>query len=83
MYKIMTTNTKHNIEFVKKYGELKKKRNIVDFGDIEHFALQILLKKKKMENHVKTEVSKEYMNKFFRNCNRRNTKTVTLFKNIY
>lgn len=63
MYKIMTTIQNIILEFVKKYGELKKERNIVDFGDIEHFALQILLKKENGE-YVKTEVSKEYMNKF-------------------
>ena len=32
------------IEFENSYKDKKKEKNIVDFGDIEHFALEILLK---------------------------------------
>ena len=63
MYKIMIGVKDITLEFMEKYSIAKKERNIVDFGDIEHFALQILLKKENGE-YTKTKVAKEYTNKF-------------------
>lgn len=63
MYEIILSISNIIIEFTKKYSEAKKEKNIVDFNDIEHFALRILLKKEDGK-YVKTEVAKEYMNKF-------------------
>lgn len=50
-------------EFSLKYKEAKKEKNIVYFNDIEHFALEILIKKENGE-YVQTQVAKEYMEKF-------------------
>ena len=42
----------------------KREKNIVDFTDIEHFALDILLKKQEDGTVKKTEVAKRYEEKF-------------------
>ncbi|MCL2859464.1 MAG: UvrD-helicase domain-containing protein [Oscillospiraceae bacterium] len=51
------------VKFGEKYTEKKQEKNIIDFNDIEHYALKILVEQK--ENaHVPTYVAKNYMNKF-------------------
>ena len=52
------------LDFSKKYLELKTEKNVMDFSDIEHFALQILLRKDENGNYVKTEVAKKYEERF-------------------
>ncbi len=47
-------------EFTKNFAEKKKEKNCIDFNDIEHFALKILLN----ENNNPTEVAKKYKEKF-------------------
>ena len=42
----------------------KKEKNIIDFHDIEHYALQILVKKDEQGNYVPTDVAKKYREKF-------------------
>lgn len=51
------------LEFDEKLYKKKKEKNILDFSDIEHLALKILIKNEngKIE---KTEVAKKYTNKF-------------------
>ena len=44
------------ILFEEKYNEAKKEKNIIDFHDMEHFALQIL---------EKEEIAKEYKEKYY------------------
>lgn len=63
MHKIMLAMSNIIIEFSNKYAEAKKERNIVDFNDIEHFALQILVKNEEGK-YVPTQVAKQYMEKF-------------------
>ncbi len=52
------------IEFLKKYEENKKDKNIIDFSDIEHYALKILVRKDKNENYVPTDIAIRYREKF-------------------
>ena len=47
-------------EFMKK----KRERNIIDFNDIEHYALKILVKKDENGNYSGTDVAKKYREKF-------------------
>lgn len=47
------------LEFLRRFSEKKKKRNIVDFSDLEHLALKILVEKQD-ENCVPTEIAKAY-----------------------
>ena len=48
------------LEFSHNFAEKKKEKNCIDFNDIEHFALKIILD----ENGKKTIVAKKYEEKF-------------------
>lgn len=52
------------LAFEERYQEKKKEKNVIDFHDIEHFALQILMKKKEDGTYIETEVAKSYREKF-------------------
>ena len=60
MYGILSKLRNLILEFFSKFAIEKKEKNIIDFNDIEHFALKILVK----EDGQKTEVAKKYTNKF-------------------
>ena len=51
--------------FSEKYQKAKIERNIIDFNDIEHLALNILIKKDEDGNYNPTEVAKAYQEKFY------------------
>ena len=61
MYEILKKLEQVILEFDEKFAKRKKEKNIVDFGDIEHFALQILLNE---ETKEPTEIAKKYQEKF-------------------
>ncbi|MCI8352544.1 MAG: UvrD-helicase domain-containing protein [Clostridia bacterium] len=63
MYPIMRTLGNLVIEFSDKYQDAKKEKNIIDFNDIEHFALKLLIKKED-EDYIPTDVAKLYKDKF-------------------
>lgn len=50
--------------FSREYQNKKKERNIIDFNDIEHYALNILVQKNENGEYEPTEVAKKYQNKF-------------------
>ena len=50
-------------EFGEEFSKRKRNKNIVDFNDIEHFALEILLKNEDGDIKI-TEVAKKYRDKF-------------------
>lgn len=50
-------------EFIDAFSEKKKQKNIVDFSDMEHFALDILVKKRDGEL-VYTEAAEEFSHRF-------------------
>ena len=52
------------LDFDKAFKEEKKEKNIIDFNDIEHFALNILVKKDEDGNYVPSEVAKNYSKQF-------------------
>ena len=60
MYEVLTKLEKIILEFGKKFEKRKKEKNIVDFSDVEHFALKILLD----ENGNPSEIAKKYQEKF-------------------
>lgn len=64
MYKILKTLKTLILEFQDKYTLEKREKNIIDFNDIEHLALKILVKKDENGNYVPTEVAKKYREKF-------------------
>ncbi len=47
--------------FAEEFTAVKRKKNILDFSDMEHFALQILLTE---EEHQPTEIAREYQELF-------------------
>jgi ATP-dependent helicase/nuclease subunit A len=59
IYNIMSYIKNIVIEFERTFQEKKKEKNIVDFSDIEHYALQILL-----ENEKPSNTAKKYQEKF-------------------
>lgn len=52
MYEILLSIKNLILEFSRDFLKVKQDRNIMDFSDIEHFALQILTKDTEKENHV-------------------------------
>lgn len=50
-------------DYLSAYASAKKARNLIDFGDMEHFALQILTKKEG-DRIVPSEVAEAYQKKF-------------------
>lgn len=65
MYEILKKLENLILEFDEIFSKRKRDKNIVDFTDIEHFALDILAKDVDEEgNIIKTEVAKKYTEKF-------------------
>ena len=64
MYKILNSIKKIVILFGNKFQEAKQERNIIDFNDIEHLALNILVKQDEDGNYAPTFVAKTYQEKF-------------------
>ena len=64
MYGILKSLQQVILEFSNKYQENKKDKNIIDFNDIEHYALKILVKKDEEENYVPTDIALNYKEKF-------------------
>ena len=63
MYYILNSLKELVKEFSKKFSERKKEKNIIDFNDIEHLALKVLLKEENGE-YVESDVAKKYKEKF-------------------
>ena len=64
MYETLVNLKDLSIEFEKKFASKKKERNRIDFHDIEHFALKILVEKDEKGEIVPSKVAKELQEKF-------------------
>lgn len=64
MYQILKKLENIILEFEQEFQKRKRERNIVDFSDIEHFALQILCKQTENGKIEKTLIAKNYEEKF-------------------
>lgn len=64
MYPVLKALSELIVEFTDKYARKKKEKNLIDFSDIEHMALKILVKKNENGEYEKTEVAKAYTEKF-------------------
>lgn len=60
MYEILAKLEKLIIDFDLEFSKNKRERNIVDFSDVEHLALKILVK----EEDEPSEIAKKYQEKF-------------------
>ena len=52
------------VDFDNAFKEEKKEKNLIDFNDIEHYALNILVEKKEKKEYVPTDVAKNYQARF-------------------
>ena len=52
------------LEFDERFTNKKREKNILDFTDVEHLALNILVKEDEKGNIIKTDVAKKYAEKF-------------------
>lgn len=52
------------IRFEEEFSKNKREKNIIDFNDIEHFALQILVKRGENGQYISSEVAEKYKEKF-------------------
>lgn len=52
------------IRFGEEFSQRKKEKNVIDFNDIEHFALQILVKRGENGQYTSSEVAEKYKEKF-------------------
>ena len=60
MYDVLKKLENIILEFDQKFEKRKKDKNIVDFSDVEHFALKILLN----EDGTPSEIAKKYQEKY-------------------
>lgn len=64
MYPILVSLKKIVLEFEAKFASKKREKNRIDFHDIEHFALKILIEKKEDKEVKPSRVAKELQEKF-------------------
>ena len=64
MYKTLVKLKNLIFKFDEQFTKKKNDKNIVDFSDVEHYALQILVKEKEDGKHERTEVAQKYMKQF-------------------
>lgn len=63
MYEVLKLLQTIILKFNENYKQAKLERNIIDFNDIEHLALKILVKEKD-GNYEPSEIAKKYQDKF-------------------
>ncbi|WP_125152016.1 helicase-exonuclease AddAB subunit AddA [Clostridium rectalis] len=64
LYPRMKCLSKLVMEFNKRYSQKKREKNIIDFNDIEHFALEILTDFDNYENVIPSSIAIEFRKKF-------------------
>ena len=64
MYPNLKALEKEVLDFAESFAQRKREKNIIDFHDIEHFALQILWKEQEDGSLQRTEVAKKLQEKF-------------------
>ncbi len=63
MYNVLKLLQNIVLQFGEKYKKAKNDRNVIDFNDIEHLALKILVKREDGK-YEPTEIAKKYQEKF-------------------
>ena len=64
MYRILASIENLIEKFSNDYQKAKKEKNVIDFSDMEHLALKILIEKDELGNYVPTEIAEKYQEKF-------------------
>lgn len=61
---VINTLVSLTLEFGERLSAKKQEKNLVDFGDMEHYALDILLKETEEGGYVPSDTAKEYQDYF-------------------
>ena len=64
MYELLSKLKNLIFEFDERFIDKKKERNILDFSDIEHLALKILVTENEDGTHKRSDVAKKYQQRF-------------------
>lgn len=64
VYPFMKTLATITFEFLKRFDEKKREKNILDFNDLEHLCLKILINKDENNNIVPSKVAEHFMEFF-------------------
>ncbi len=65
IYPLMNYLSELVVKFSKAFTQMKREKNILDFNDLEHFCLQILLEEGSNENNIRySKAAVEFQNKF-------------------
>ena len=64
MYDVLSILKDVIFEFDSEFLKKKKEKNLIDFHDIEHYALEILVKQDENGNYIPSDVAKKYREKF-------------------
>ena len=64
LYNIVKPLSDIVIKFDEAYSNKKRDKGIIDFNDIEHFALKILIQKDESGNNVPSDIALSYRDKF-------------------
>ena len=64
VYPFMKTLATITLEFSKRFDEKKREKNILDFNDLEHLCLKILIDKDENNNIVPSKVAEHFMELF-------------------
>lgn len=65
LYNIVKSISDIVIKFEEAYSNKKRDKNIIDFNDIEHFALKILIQKDENGNDIPSDIALSYRDKFY------------------
>lgn len=65
LYKIVKSISETVLKFEEVYSNNKRDKGIIDFNDIEHFALKILTKKDENGNTIPSDIALSYRDKFY------------------
>ncbi len=64
LYPIMKCLTQLVTEFDERYSAKKREKVLLDFNDLEHFCLKLLIEKDSKGNIIPTNIAKEYRERF-------------------
>ena len=64
MYNILQNLKELIFEFEDRFNQKKKEKNILDFSDVEHLALEILVEEAEDGTHKRSQIAKKYQERF-------------------
>lgn len=77
----MKTLASITLEFLRRFDEKKREKNILDFNDLEHLCLKILIDKDENNNIIPSKVA-DYFREFLMKYQLMNIKTLIVFKKL-